>query len=86
MVREQIAAAVQTTPRIGGPGTVVEVDEAKFGKRKKNVGRSVNGSWVCGRLQRNSDNCFLIQCAGNKRNAAVLRGIIRDHVASQGQL
>ena len=59
---------------------MVEVDEAKFGKRKNNVGRSVNGSWVCGEVQRNSDNCFLIQCAGNKRNAAVLRGIIRDHV------
>ena len=80
MLREQIAAAVQTTPMIGGPGTVVEVDEAKFGRRKYQRGRTVNGSWVCGGVQRNSDNCFLTPCTGNKRNAGVLSGIIRGHV------
>ena len=76
MLREKIAAAVQTTPMIGGPGTVVEVDEAKFGRRKYQRGRTVNGSWVCGGVQRNSDNCFLTPCSGNKRNAGVLSAII----------
>jgi hypothetical protein len=33
---------------IGGPKAVVEVYESKFGKRKFNKGRRVEGSWVLG--------------------------------------
>ena len=32
--------------KIGGEGKVVEIDELKFGKRKYNVGRVVEGQWV----------------------------------------
>lgn len=44
---------------IGGPGTVIEVDEAKFGHRKYNRGRKVDGQWVVGGIQRGSTNIFL---------------------------
>ena len=64
-IREQIAADVQTSSKIGGPGTIVEVDEAKFGKRKYNRGRMVHGSWVLGGIQRGSDSCFLTICPEN---------------------
>ena len=40
-----------TTPKIGGPGRIVEVDEAKFGKRKYQRGRIVQGSWVLGGVE-----------------------------------
>ena len=47
---------------LGGVGTVVEVDEAKFGKRKFNRGRRVDGIWVFGAIERGSlpAKCVLI--------------------------
>lgn len=44
---------------IGGPGTIIEVDEAKFGHRKYNRGPKVDGQWVVGGVQRGSSNIFL---------------------------
>ena len=43
---------------IGGPGKIVEIDESKFGKRKYNRGRRVDGIWVFGGVERDSGNCF----------------------------
>ena len=42
-IREQIAADVRTSSKIGRPGTIEEVDKAKFGKLKYNRGRLVQG-------------------------------------------
>ena len=44
---------------IGGPGMIVEIDENKFGKRKFNRGKRVDGKWVFGGVERGSKNCFL---------------------------
>ena len=45
-IHERIAEDVTTKTKIGGLGTVVEIDESKFGKRKYNRGRMVEGTWV----------------------------------------
>ena len=36
---------------IGGPGSIIEIDESKFGKRKYNQGRYVEGHWVFGGIE-----------------------------------
>lgn len=36
--------------RIGGPGVVVQIDEALIGRRKYNRGRVVEGTWVLGMI------------------------------------
>lgn len=51
---------VKQYTKIGGPLTVVEIDEAKFGKRKFNRGLRVKGQWVFGGVERNSNKSFLV--------------------------
>ena len=63
---------------IGGPGKEVEIDESKFGKRKYNRGRAVEGHWVFGGMERGSGDSFLVEVA--KRDAATLLPIIAQHV------
>lgn len=70
---------------IGGPGTIVELDEAKFGKRKYHRGARVEGQWVFGGVQRReSENepfkCFVV-CV-DKRDSRTLMSYIERYVAS----
>ena len=66
--------------KIGGPGSVVEVDESKFGKRKYNRGRVVDGHWILGGLERGTGQCFYEICPDNKRTEQVLLPIILKYV------
>ena len=45
---------------LGGPGTIVEIDEAKFGRWKYHRGRYVDGHWVLGGIERGTDKMFLV--------------------------
>ena len=71
---------LQNSQPLGGPGVIVEIDEAKFGKRKYNKGAYREGMWVLGGVDRNTSNCFLVPCPGNKRTADVLLPIIERWV------
>ena len=42
------AVLIQNSCKIGGTSIEVQIDEAKFGKRKYNRGRLVTGQWVFG--------------------------------------
>ena len=44
--------------KIGGPGHMVEIDESKFGKNKYGYGRSVEGVWVLGGIDRETRETF----------------------------
>lgn len=59
---------------IGGPGLTVEIDEGKFGKRKYNRGRFVDGQWVLGGICRETKECFMVSVP--RRDRATLIPII----------
>lgn len=63
---------------IGGPGKVVEIDESKFGKRKYSRGRAVEGHWVFGGMERDSNEGFLVEV--QNRDSATLFPILQKHV------
>ena len=60
------------------PGTVVEIDESKFGRRKYNKGHRVEGQWVFGGVERGSGKMFLVPV--EVRNAETLVGIIKQWI------
>ena len=66
---------------IGGPGIEVEIDESKFGRRKYNRGRQVDGHWVFGGIERVSGECFLVevQCSAT-RDANTLLPLIAQYI------
>lgn len=48
-----------STSELGGPGKIVEIDEAKFGQRKYNRGRIIDGQWLFGGFERGSKHIFV---------------------------
>ncbi|XP_042218336.1 uncharacterized protein LOC121863648 [Homarus americanus] len=45
---------------LGGPGTIVEIDEIMFGSRKDSLGHAIEGYWVLGGIQRGTRRVFLV--------------------------
>ena len=78
--------ARETPKLIGGPGLTVEVDESKFGRRKYNKGRLVEGQWVLGGICRETKDVFLAVCPDNKRDAPTLLDIIERHVTKSSTI
>lgn len=66
--------------KIGGPGRTVQIDESKFGKRKFNRGRHIEGHWVLGMIEDGSEDLRLEVCPDNVRSAEVLVPLIKKHV------
>jgi ISXO2-like transposase domain len=70
--------------KIGVPGVIVEVDEAKFGKRKYNRGHRVDGAWVLGGVERTQERkVFLVEVPDRKQET--LLGLISNHI-QQGSI
>jgi len=64
--------------KIGGPNIIVEIDEAKMGKRKYGRGRIIEGTWVFGGIDRSSKEIFLIPV--KRRNTRTLMKLIKRHI------
>lgn len=68
----------QDGDKIGGPGVIVQIDEAKFGWMKYNRGRHVEGQWVLGMIdQRGLLRLEIVA----KRDKETLHAVIQRHVA-----
>ena len=73
-----VAWSVSQEGKIGGVGEIVEIDESKFGRRKYNVGRVIEGQWVFGGMSRNTRECFVVPV--ENRNRETLLAIIKDRI------
>lgn len=52
-------ALKNSAPMIGGRNKIVEIDEAKFGRRKYHKGRIIDGQWLLGGFERESKTFFI---------------------------
>lgn len=66
--------------QVGGPGKVVKIDESKFGKRKYNRGRAVEGHWVFGGIERGTTKAFMVVVPDRTRDT--LLPIIQQYIRS----
>jgi transposase-like protein len=64
---------------IGGPGIIVELDESKFGRRKYNRGRTVEGTWVFGMVEKSQERKIIVLPVPN-REAATLQSLIARYI------
>lgn len=78
--REIISSYVsEHQAKIGGEGITVEVDEAKFGRRKHHKGRIIDGTWVFGAVESlNKSKCFFVPVPN--RSAQTLVSIIKNRI------
>lgn len=63
---------------IGGPGQIVQIDEALIGRRKYNRGRVTRGTWVLGMISDDGNVRFEIV---HNRTAQTLEAVIKRNVA-----
>lgn len=61
---------------IGGPGKVVEIDEAVFGKKFDRLGRRLEQQWVFGGVERGSSETKFFMQPVNRRDTLTLFPII----------
>ena len=63
---------------ISGIGSIVEVDESQFSKRKFNVGRVVRSAWVIGGLDINTGDLFFREVLF--RNRMTITSVLQECV------
>lgn len=59
----------KTRGPLGGSSKIVEIDEMKFGKRKYQKGRVVEGTWIFGAIQVDTNEFRLEICPENRRTS-----------------
>lgn len=70
-------AADESAGKIGGPGRIVQIDEALIGRRKYNRGRVLPGTWVVGLI---AEDGQLRLTVVTDRSGASLLDVVRKYV------
>lgn len=79
-IREKMASELSgAAGMIGGVNCIIQLDEAKFGRRKFNRGRLVEGNWVLGGVDQQTGEAFFHICPNNRRDEATLLPIIQRY-------
>ena len=69
---------------IGGVGSIVEIDESKFGRRKYHRGHHVEGQWVFGGIDRQTGKVFLVPV--EKREQETMIFLIKTWILSHSTI
>ncbi|XP_023237080.1 uncharacterized protein LOC111636134 [Centruroides sculpturatus] len=69
---------LSTSEKLGGEGKTVEIDEAKFGRRKYNRGRVIKGQWIFGGIERETRRTFLVPVEA--RDSETLLAVLKEWV------
>ena len=77
ILRGVVAECAKKFPKLGGPETIVQADEALLGRRKYNRGRRLTRTWVLGIVD-STGRIRLEVCS--RRDAATLQQLIRKYV------
>ena len=65
--------------KICGEGIIVEIDEAKFGKRKYHRGHRIEGVWVFGGVERTPERKMFVSVVED-RTAETLEAVIKQYI------
>ena len=65
--------------KIGGKDIVIEIDESKFGKRKYNRGKHVEGVWIFGMVERTAERRIVLVPV-DVRNKVTLESILKQYI------
>ncbi|XP_058986215.1 uncharacterized protein LOC131806266 [Musca domestica] len=73
-----VFSSFQTHLQIGSPGKIVEIDEYKIGRRKFHRGHAVEGQWVFGGVERETNKCFIVPV--EDRSKQTLLPLIKKYI------
>lgn len=65
---------------LGRPDKIVEIDEMKFGERKYQRGRVIEGTWIFGAIQTDTRELRLKICPENRHTREALLLLIKKHI------
>lgn len=77
VVASCLASGIEHGPAVGGPGVVVQIDEAQIGRRKYHRGRVYEDVWVFGAIDENN-NLRMEIC--EDRTKKTLQSLITTHI------